>query len=355
MKNYLLILLTFAIAISFMQCSSDSDKKDKKEKTELAVNEFDSTDLPTSSIDGTESEEQFYLAYKFIEGNTFSYRLTTLSNNKRDIVADTTINNRFEQKIIQIVNFKTVSVEKDSTAELECTITNIQIDGTVNGQKISFKSGEENDEKAIFKFPEYDAMTNNPFHFRITKHGKVLNVFNTDRIINRFLELKNYTDSISTEERIKMQNDLKNNLLRPTLAQILREFPTGEVGIEFDWEEARKPASVMVFKLFYTNHFKVENLEMLDDDRIAIINGSVTTTVEGESKKTENGVNYEYQKPVSTANGKIFFNVDKGLIHKSKTQTSLKLSYRMEMPTPQGIMKGSTNETILNSNILELL
>ena len=94
---------------------------------------------------------------------------------------------------------------------------------------------------------------------------------------------------------------------------------------------------------------------MLDDDRIAIINGSVTTTVEGESKKTENGVNYEYQKPVSTANGKIFFNVDKGLIHKSKTQTSLKLSYRMEMPTPQGIMKGSTNETILNSNILELL
>jgi len=43
------------------------------------------------------------------------------------------------------------------------------------------------------------------------------------------------------------------------------------------------------------------------------------------------------------------------MVQKSKTKTLLELSYTMEIPSPQGVMKGVSSEEVANDNILELL
>jgi hypothetical protein len=144
-------------------------------------------------------------------------------------------------------------------------------------------------------------------------------------------------------------------LLKPLLGQIFREVPAQQIKVDSTWDKVMDPSPVLVFNVQLTNHYKVTDLEMLNDDRIAIINGTATATVEGENKHTNKGINYMFQTPVSTAHGKIYFNIDKGIIQKSKTKTLLELSYTMEMASPQGVMKGVSSEEVANDNILELL
>ena len=74
-----------------------------------------------------------------------------------------------------------------------------------------------------------------------------------------------------------------------------------------------------------------------------------------ESKDNQGNVIYTFQKPISTAEGKIYFDVDKGVQIKSRTKTRLEISYTMEANTPQGKQKGARRDVITNTNILELL
>ena len=111
----------------------------------------------------------------------------------------------------------------------------------------------------------------------------------------------------------------------------------------------------MVFKIQNTNHFKILKLEMFGDDRVAVIDGSVTSSIEGKTKATNNGINYEFTKPVTEAAGKIYFNIEKGMVLKSKTKNVISLSYTMQMLTPQGYKTGISKESMTTNNILELL
>ena len=211
------------------------------------------------------------------------------------------------------------------------------------------------DSTKLRKFIENEGLLKNPFHFRITKYGELLDVFNVDNLTDKFLELSGMKDSVKIEEKSTFRNEIVNNLIIPLLGQIFRGLPTQQLEVESTWEKITDPAPVLVFKLQYTKHYKVIDLEMLNKDRIAIINATATTTVEGESKHTNQGVNYTFHQPVSEATGKIFFNLNKGMVQKSKTQTYLEIKYDMEMPSANGILKGNTTELMKNNNILELL
>jgi len=113
---------------------------------------------------------------------------------------------------------------------------------------------------------------------------------------------------------------------------------------------------IMIYQVQYTNSYQVEKVESLDNDKIAVVTGTINSKVEGNNSYTdERGIKYQFKKPVSSANGKVYFNVSKGLVQKSKTQTTMKSEYTMEMQTPMGLRKAKTQEIIINQNILELL
>jgi len=355
MQKHILILLTIIFSLTIIQCSSETENKEEKEKLEMAVKEFDSTDLPTTNMEVIAENDNFSLTYNFNEGESFSYRLTTLSHSKRSMKTDSMMSNIFDHKIIRIIKFNTIAVENDSVAEIKCNVTNISAEADVNGEKITYQSGSGLDSAEVQRFIEHEGLVNNPFYFRITKYGELLDVFKVDDVTDRYLELSGMKDSVKIEEKAILKNEIVNNLLKPLLSQIFRELPAQQLEVESTWDKVMDPAPVLVFQLQYTNHYKVSTIEMLNNDRIAIINGIATTAVEGESKHTNKGVNYVFQNPVSEASGKIFFNLDKGMVQKSKTKTFLEITYTMEMPSPQGVMTGVSSELMANNNILELL
>jgi hypothetical protein len=340
---------------TLIKCGSNNEKNEDSENTNIAVQKFDSTDLPTEVINDLEGNNDFNLVYNFKEGESFSYRLTTLSNNGREIVVDSTMKSTFKQEITRIIRFNIISVENDSVAELKCTVTDIKLNATMDDQKFSYQSGNKLDSVDSKRFFEQEGMINNPFSIRITKHGELLDVFRADGIINKYLKLSGLSDSIDVQQKAAYQSDLVNNVLKPLVIQVFRELPLQNINVGSTWDKEFPAATIMVFRLGFTNHYKVTSLEQLKDEKVAVINGASTISVEGETKHNNNGINYEFEKPVSEASGKIYFNIDRGLVQKSKTKTRLEIKYTMEMPTPQEVKMGKTLETVTNDNILELL
>ena len=351
MKSLITItLLSIALFFACQQKKTEEEQKINEEVTST----FDSTALTTTAVDASE-DQSFFFAYKFVPGESFKYRLTTISQNDRSITTDSTMSDKLSQTIIFILNFKTLSLDADSVAELQCTFTSVNLKANANGIDISYQSSAQMDSTERLKFPEYESFKNNPFNLRVGKHGEIIDIYKFDKITNRFLELRGLADSLTAQEKIMAQQDMTNRSVKPLLAQIFREVPSYKMSKDSTWSYKRESLPIVVFQVDYENLYKIEKLEMLGDEKLAVIDGIVKTKVTGSQTYNEKGINYFFKKPISSASGKIYFNLDKGLIQKSRSQTKMENSYSMEMPTPEGVKKANASEVTSNVNVIELL
>lgn len=351
MKNILSIVLLSVVI--FVSCQKEKTNEDQKAPEEVAST-FDSTALATTSVDDNE-DQSFLFRYKFTPGESFKYRLTTISEREQSITTDSTISDNLSQTIIFIINFKTLSLDADSVAELECTFSSVNLKANANGIAVNYQSGAKMDSTERQKFPEYESLLNNTFSMRVGKQGEIIDIYKIDKIMNKFLSMRGLLDSLTAQDKVMAQQDLTSRSIKPLLAQIFREVPEHRMAKDSTWSYKRESLPIMVFQVDYENLYKVESLEMLGDEKLAVISGVVKTNVSGKQTHSERGISYKFNKPITTAGGKIYFNLNKGLIHKSRSQTNLQNSYTMEMPTPEGVQKASAKEVSSNINVIELL
>lgn len=340
---------TLLIALLFIGCG------DKKEDAASNNNQstYDTSDVVTTPIENP--NQKFLLRYKFDKDQIFKYRITSISSDSIKIFADSTINQNIQQTITYILNVKLANMDKDSVEELNCTFKSVKLVADANGKKFNYDSGVTNDSTTKSHYPEYAALVDNPFSVRINKLGEILEVFRADRITDSFLKLKGYSDSVSTEQKNNLRDNIVNGALKPMLILVFRKMPENLVAKDSAWTDTQPSGKLMIFEIQNTNTFKVDKLEKMNNDKVASIKAGLRTKITGKNKVTDRGATYEFQKPITEASGNIFFNVTKGLIQKSKTQTRIDVSYKMEAPGPKGKQKGSKSEIIINTNIVELL
>ena len=158
-------LLTIALLSIFIFASCQKEKNENETENESSKEmtySFDSTALKTTTID-TNEDQSFLFRYKFVAGETFKYRLTTISKSEQSIVADTTMSESMSQTIIFILNFKTISLDQDSVAELECTFTSINLKANAQGNDVTYQSGAQMDSTERVKFAEYESYSKQSF------------------------------------------------------------------------------------------------------------------------------------------------------------------------------------------------
>jgi len=348
----LLAVISLSLLL-FFSCQTE-ESKEEVEPTQEAASTFDSSALPTTTID-TEEDQSFLFRYKFDSGDNFKYRLTAISNTEQTITADSSITESIGQKIIFILNFKILSLDEDSVTELECKFSSINLNTKARGQEFNYQSGSQNDSATKVQFAEYEALLNNPFNLRVSKLGAIIDIYKADRIMNKFLDLRGLSDSVDAQQKIMASQDLTSRSIKPLLTQIFREVPEHKMAKDSTWSYKRESMPIMIFQVDYENVYTVSSLEKLDDEKIAVVSGSVKTNVVGDPNYTEKGVNYTFDKPKSSATGKIYFNLSKGLIQKSRSESKMENGYRMEMQSPEGVKKANAVETSTNVNVLELL
>jgi hypothetical protein len=341
----LFVLVTF----TFIACGD----KDNQEtiKVDEKLYKYDSTSFKTEPI---EDKSSFQLGYQFDKGEKLLYRLVSISETSQKVVADTTITNKIKQEIIYLIEFEPKSVESDGTIEAEVKIVGLKLNAKVNDEKVTFDAITNKDTLQNQRFAEFYALLNNPFSIRFTKFGEISEIFRVDKISNKFLKLRN-ADTVDVQTKNMVKDDMINSVLRPVMGQIIRKVTDKTLAKDSIWSTPQPPMPMMVFQINYTNKYKVIGIEKLEDNKLAVIDAGMDYSVEGQSKVNDRGIDYNFTKPVSKGEGKIYFNISKGRIQKSKTTSSTSFSFTMEANTPQGKQKGRREEFVSNTNILELI
>jgi len=341
----LLIILSL-----YLGCS----KKEEPQKAETKFSTaFDSTEIKTVPItDGSLSSVN--LKYTLGKGSEYNYRLTSITNDEQSITADTTIEQKVYQALTYLLKVVVKDIDKDGVMEIEFTFTNVKLDAKGNGKTITYQSGQALTGEDKTNFADYEALLNNSFTGRVTSKGDIIEFFRTDRIANRLLELKGLKDSVSLEEKKLLQQQIADGALRPLLSQIFRKLPDGTVKKDSSWSQTNPLAKLPFFDMTNTLHFTILSYDKFNNDNLAVIDAGLTSTYKISERAKQAKV--QVNSPSYKGEGKIYFNLSKGLVQKSKTNLYLNLEMSMMAPSRKGGMQKVTQrQSTKTTNILELL
>lgn len=343
------LLLIFLLAGFLAGCG------DKKETEETAVSQNPDTTGVLNTTKDNNPPKDAVLTYNLLKNNQYTYRLTTMSTSSQTVVSDTTMKQVVKQNLTYTFQMDVVDVDSDKLMDVKAVITNVVLDADANGQKFSYRSGQKLDSLERMRYLEYEAILNNPFYFRLDPKGEITEIYRVDKIINKFLELQHLKDSVGSDMKKQLQYNITDVALKPLLVQIFRALPKASVSIDSGWTYKYK-SQLAVFQIDNTAKYKVIDFEKDDENKYAVINAGLDIKSSGQNKVSERGVNYDFKNPEAEGNGKIYFNLTRGLIEKSKTSTKLKMSMTMNMPqSPKGPVKATRNDIIESTNIVELL
>lgn len=346
----MIISLTVLTFFVFAACA---EKKEDLAESPEEIHTVDSTDLVLEQIEN--GDEVYNLEYKFKEGDKFRYRFSSVSINVQDITTDTTMVSKLQQTISYIIDMTINQVDEDGVAEIAFNVNSVKVDADVNGEIYDVKTDTKSDSVTMMQFAEHFAITQTPFTARVDKTGDLIEFSRIDRIVNKFLEIRELTDSVTAEDKSMLRNSFTQSTIKPLLLQIFRTIPQSSVGTDSTWSVHQQPLSMMVYQVSYENIYRITSLEKLGNDRIAVVEANINSVVTGDDKASEGGVTYTFTKPVTSGEGKIYFNIDKGMVQKSKTTTNVTFSMTMEAMSPQGLQKGVRRDKNVSTNVLELL
>lgn len=329
MKRALLFLLIVAL---FVSCGSN----DKKESTKPEVEDV--------------GGKTFDLAYKFKAGDKFSYKMKTVSGQGQEMKTDSVRKTELNQTVNYKFDFEVREVDNDKNTEFSVILSEISVDVSANGKKFQYTGGKKLNDDEKKNFIEYEAMYKVPFGIRVNKIGEIVEVFKTSKIVDNIIELQGLKDSVKNEDKQHYLVNMNETAIKPLLQQFFRRLPEKKIGKDSTWTFSY-PSALMVYKLNNTTIYTVRNFLKQDDELLANIDLSLSTSYEGKNKVTERGVNYTFSEPKISGSGNILFNVDKGILQKAETNTKLELNLLMQA---QGIT-ATRKDFSGNTNYIELV
>lgn len=339
-------------ALSFLIIIGCGEKKDEPKEINEQTYQFDTTDL---KLDKLVEESSILLSYKFNKGDKFSYRFTSLSSNEQTLEIDSIITGLAKQTMTYLFDLNILEVDNNGVADISVNIKSIKLDADLNGEKINFNTISPPDSVQKFEFTENYALTGNPFEVRVNPGGEIIEFSKVDRMVNSFLDLRDLQDSATVEDKNMLKNNFIQGMIRPLAQQLFRVLPAHPVAVDSSWSIVQPPMSVMVYQLQNENVFTVSSFEKLGKDKIAVVDATIKSKITGEDKVTEGGVTYSFTKPKTQAEGKIYFNIDRGIIIKSRTKTEVITNVTVEGMTPQGMQKTNRKDKNTNTNLIELI
>jgi hypothetical protein len=136
---------------------------------------------------------------------------------------------------------------------------------------------------------------------------------------------------------------------------IFRELPKKSIAKDSSWQKSY-PGQLSVFKIENVANFKLDDIVKVKDENQAKINVNLSVKWEGEKKGEQQGIKYNFEDPKITGSGSILFNIDKGLLTKSETLTTVELVAHIEgKDATQKILKTVRRDLSTNKNIIELI
>lgn len=339
------ILVAILLSLLIFGCGkNENDKKEKKKE------------LRETSIqnDPVEKGPVLKLRYKFKKGDKFSYKLQTKAVSSEEIIADTIISNEIIQDATYGMNFLVKDVNADNSADIEVRINSILAETIFNGESIKYDSKFIYSSRERAQYVDYESVKKVPFLIRVNEIGQVIKVDKINQIMRNILDIQKIPDTLSALTKERMKDNIANGTLMPLTQQIFKVIAEKDVGVDSTWV-LKYSTPLAVFIVENTAIFKIEKLNF-NEDTTASIKSGLFIDVSGKNVVNENNVTYTFSQPNLNAEGETTYNVSKGLVENSISNTTLEMAMFLEGRDANGNPIKSTKKDISNNtNIVTLL
>lgn len=343
MKKFISALLAFSVLVAvFISCGG----KETKSGASIQTDKLESVSV---------GDEKIYLKYKFTKGETFKYKLTTVSSNNEVIEADSTIKSKGDQTLVYVFDCEVIDVDEDNVAELNLKVSDIKFNAEINGKKVTYSSTAKISNEEKLKFMEYETICNTPYRARINQFGEVMEVSRIEKMVEKMNDMSPQKQNLTTEQKLQYAKQLGETAIRPITQMLFREMPKSNVGKDSTWT-MQYPQQMGTLRIDNTAKFTVLDFVKVGDSKAAKINANLSAVVSGNRKGVENGVTYSFGEPKISGYGTIVFDYETGKLIKGDTGTEMKMSMSMEGKDSMGKLR-KTNRTTssANKNIVELM
>jgi uncharacterized protein YxeA len=357
MKNVLILLVLLLLAAA---CSTD-DKKENIEKSdeESSIVKGDNeeaveinSDESAASIDAPKVNQ---VLYKFEAGDELKYRMTSYSTQEQYLETDTAMSSSAKQTVKYVFDMKVLDVSESGETDISLTINSIELDGNYNGTAVYYNSLDEMTDEERKEFADYETIANSQFQVQINSAGKIISLSNVEDILEKMMSLRGVEKELTAEEKENTKNELSDAALRPLAQQLFRLMPADTVNIDDTWKH-NYVSQLSVFQIVNITEYKVDKFFNDDANLKADISAKLNVVVEGDRSFTQQGVEYNFDEPVITGKGNVVFNIDRGIMERSETTTTVRIDMTVKALDSSNLMQtAKRSDNSINTNIVELL
>ncbi len=346
MKKLIIILL-----LPFIVFFYDGCKKNENHPAGETTASLDLTKMKSSPLPDNEAQNLIF-KYNLAKGSSYTYKLTSITEDAGTLVADTVINGKNSQNLVYTVSFTTNEIDEDKVLDLTFTVKAINLTANIEDKTITYQSGSQLDSISKLRFSEYEALINNSFGLRIKQDGEIVELYKTGKIIDKLLALQGLKDSVKPSEKKVLQQKMEEAGLKPIIQQVFRRLNSEAVSKGNSWSIEQPFLNLGIVGFDFKNVFTLKSVDKFNDDKVATLAVRIDakSKLSPQAQKTSLKVN----KAELTGEGTVYFNISKNVIHQSKTKVVLATSVNGVVPTPRGPKKLSTQKTVTTTNILEI-
>jgi len=316
-----LIFLALIIAFFSTGCKSEKAKNQPESKATETID--------TTSLKPIEVQKSVSLKYDLKKNTTLRFRYTNYQKNIQTLQLDSTITGYVEQNVDYVFKLTVKDRESNGNLVVDFYCESIKANASSSeGEKLSYNSeNPPKDSLEILKTKNFDILNQAEFSARVSPTGEVLDIFKSDKIIEKILS--GATRKPTTEERFAIKNDIEQGILKTIVQQIFRLLPDKEVNVDSSWTQSY-PTQISVFELQNTATYKVTKFFESNGNKLVQIEGNLSVTSTGQTEHTENNIIYKFQKPKVSGVSKGFFDLGKNCFRNVTSDVSFELVLNMQ-------------------------
>jgi predicted secreted protein len=265
-------LLCLALSCSLLvnSCNKGEQKNAPEEvKTEV----IDTTQLKPLA---QEDKKLNKLEYNPTVGKSYRYRMVQ----SEDMIQDDSIKAENQTSFIYT---KTIKSNKDGLIQFTIRYDSVRTKtvtpaiGGQPGSTVVFNSANEADMKNE-KFNMFSCLVGNEVTVTMTKAGKIEEVSGMTPIVNKFLRDKK--DSIPPQQKEQLIEQMKYGFFGQMVIQELQSLPDSTLGGDMSWKRTVPQELPPYFVAQSTLAYKVSDVSMLNDMKVAKIDASLSGNIE---------------------------------------------------------------------------
>ncbi len=317
----------------------------------LSVTTLDTVDVKTSPVSGQASEAK--LVYAPQKGSEFVYVLTAIGKDHSILKADTVMENNVDSKMSYKFSVGVTDVEADGSLTMNVTFLSVALDAGSEQEKVHYQSGEKHDSATIRKFFQYEALVNNTFGLRVKNDGEILEVFKSDKIVDKMVQLSKMQKAPSPQEKAQIKSQVEQSVLLPTVQQIFRKLPANMVSVNHSWNLNFDIPINQIISFQTTQLFTFKGIEMMNDNKVARIDIGADAKPEVNPKAKDEGISVE--SATLNAKGTALFDLTSNMMRYGKTKLSISSSIKGKNKGLKGMVSIFQSTMSEKTNIFQLV